>query len=123
MREALRGWWLKHHRGANTPNWDLVVECHIEGKSGLILVEAKANHPELKAERKPLSDDASNNSRDNEEQIRIAINAGVCGVELLGLCRIHQRRRELPVGQSIGFHVEACVPWYPNCSPVPGLYG
>jgi len=84
VREALRSWWLRHHRGANTPNWDLVVECQIEGKSGLILVEAKANHPELKADRKPLSDDASKNSRENDEQIRKAINAACAGLNSSG---------------------------------------
>lgn len=84
VREALRGWWLKHHRGANTPNWDLVVECNVEGRPGLILVEAKANHPELKGEGKPLSDDASDNSRDNDRQIRVAIKEACAGLNAAG---------------------------------------
>ncbi len=48
----LRKWWLVHERGANTPNWDIAAGCEIEGKTGVILVEAKANVPELKRTRK-----------------------------------------------------------------------
>jgi hypothetical protein len=84
LRETLRDWWLKHQRGANTPNWDLVVESNIEGRRGLILVEAKANHPELKVEGKPLSDDASDNSRDNDRQIRAAIETACKGLNAAG---------------------------------------
>lgn len=45
--KQLRRWWLRHERGANTPNWDIALRCDIEGVPGLILVEAKANEPEL----------------------------------------------------------------------------
>jgi hypothetical protein len=48
----LRRWWLQHEEGANTPNWDIALWCELEGKPGLILVEAKANKRELKAEGK-----------------------------------------------------------------------
>ena len=44
---ALRTWWLAHEEGANTPNWDIALSCEIEGRSGLVLVEAKAHVPEL----------------------------------------------------------------------------
>src|SRR5262245_33804706 len=43
-------WWLKHEQGANTPNWDIALGCEIDSKPGMILVEAKANAPELKTE-------------------------------------------------------------------------
>src|SRR5215470_18244569 len=43
----LRRWWLVHERGANTPNWDIAAGCEIDGRTGFILVEAKANVPEL----------------------------------------------------------------------------
>jgi hypothetical protein len=43
----LRTWWLAHERGANTPNWDIAASCEIDEKPGLILIEAKANLPEL----------------------------------------------------------------------------
>jgi hypothetical protein len=69
----LQSWWLRHTRGANTPNWDLALQCDVEGSPGLILVEAKANVPELSSLGKPQSDTASPNSRENHEQIGAAI--------------------------------------------------
>src|SRR5207247_427604 len=44
---TLRAWWLAHDRGANTPNWDIAFSGDVEGRIGLVLVEAKANVPEL----------------------------------------------------------------------------
>jgi len=41
----LKSWWLA--KGGNTPNWDIALRANIEGTPGLVLVEAKANHPEL----------------------------------------------------------------------------
>lgn len=70
---VLRRWWLAHERGANTPNWDLTLACRIEGRPGLVLVEAKANKPELKSDGKTLDPKASDNSRDNHAQIARAI--------------------------------------------------
>ena len=43
----LRDWWLAVKGGANTPNWDLASTCRVEGKRGLLLVEAKAHTREL----------------------------------------------------------------------------
>ena len=43
----LRDWWLAVNRRANTPNWDLASTCRVEGKRGLLLVEAKAHTGEL----------------------------------------------------------------------------
>lgn len=43
----LTAWWLAHPRGANTPNWDIAMNCDIDGQHGLVLIEAKANVPEL----------------------------------------------------------------------------
>src|SRR5262245_19252018 len=51
--QDLRQWWLRHERGANTPNWDLAVGCEIDGRTGLVLVEAKANERELSVSKKP----------------------------------------------------------------------
>src|SRR5438094_7219607 len=48
----LRSWWLAH--GGNTPNWDLAAGCEIEHRRGLLLVEAKANAPELSGAGKRL---------------------------------------------------------------------
>ena len=70
---ALSTWWLAHRRGANTPNWDLAIGCRIEDKPGLVLVEAKANEPEMSASGKRLSRTASAASRDNHRRIGEAL--------------------------------------------------
>jgi hypothetical protein len=75
----LRDWWLKHKRGANTPNWDIALGCTIEGRPGLILVEAKANWPELGTGGKLLDPKASEKSRDNHNQIGVAIDQACAG--------------------------------------------
>jgi hypothetical protein len=53
-REAVTGWWLSARRGANTPNWDIASTATIDGKEGLVLVEAKAHAAELKIAGKPI---------------------------------------------------------------------
>jgi hypothetical protein len=85
VREQLQNWWLVHHRGANTPNWDLAVAAQIEGRAGLVLVEAKANVPELKEEGKYSSDEHSKNSRENHGQIKAAIAEAREGFKKAGL--------------------------------------
>lgn len=72
--ERLRSWWLVHHEGANTPNWDLVMTAMVEGGPGLVLVEAKANVPELNSSGKGLAVDASAKSRANHARIGAAID-------------------------------------------------
>jgi len=47
--QALKSWWLAVARSnSTTPNWDLASTCTIDGKSGLLLAEAKAHSEELK---------------------------------------------------------------------------
>lgn len=70
---TLRSWWLKHEKGANTPNWDIALHCQVEGAPGLILVEAKANEPELSDAGKSRSKKPSEKSDENREQIGTAI--------------------------------------------------
>lgn len=70
----LQDWWLVHRRGANTPNWDIASSCEIEGRPGLVLVEAKANWPELGLAGKRLANDASPSSVENHERIGAAID-------------------------------------------------
>jgi hypothetical protein len=82
---ALQKWWLRHERGANTPNWDLALACEIESQPGLVLVEAKAHKLELKPEGKVLDPDASQNSRENHDQIRSAIRDGRQALLALGV--------------------------------------
>jgi hypothetical protein len=78
--KKLSEWWHCHPEGANTPNWDLALGAEIEGKPGLILVEAKANVPELSTAGKKLdrnlsrrSQDSQIKSKDNHERIGEAI--------------------------------------------------
>jgi hypothetical protein len=75
----LKRWWLKHSEGANTPNWDIAATAGIEGRPGLVLVEAKANVPELGQAGKPLPNRASGRSKENHEQIAAAIAEAAAG--------------------------------------------
>lgn len=72
IAQSLDNWWLKHKRGANRPNWDFLSTCTINGKKGLVMVEAKANCAELKLEGKKLSV-PTQNSKENHEKISEAI--------------------------------------------------
>lgn len=47
VQDQLRDWWLAVKREATTPKWDLASTCQVEGKRGLLLVEAKAHTSEL----------------------------------------------------------------------------
>ena len=67
IRENLTSWWLVNRRGANTPNWDIVSTCRVDGGDGLILVEAKAHDKELKPDGKSTGD------KENHEKIGGAI--------------------------------------------------
>src|SRR5690606_11581078 len=67
-------WWL--FKDARTPNWDLISTCTINGKRGILLVEAKAHWDELDNEThgKPLDSNASGNSIKNHQKIAEAIS-------------------------------------------------
>ncbi|MFA9390536.1 MAG: hypothetical protein ACERKD_12040 [Prolixibacteraceae bacterium] len=67
-------WWL--HKDSTTPNWDLISTCTINGKRGILLVEAKAHWDELDMEShgKNLKSDASVDSIKNHKKIADAIN-------------------------------------------------
>lgn len=84
VRGALRNWWLVHEAGANTPNWDIAVGCEIEDKPGLILVEAKANVPEMSAGGKKLDAKASERSVANHDRIAEAIADACAGLRKAG---------------------------------------
>jgi hypothetical protein len=77
---ALTSWWLAHPAGANTPNWDIAAWCEVEGRPGLILVEAKANVPELSSAGKPLANKASAKSKENHLRIGEAIGQAAAGL-------------------------------------------
>lgn len=119
--DLIRGWWLKHSRGANTPNWDLAVRAEIDEKPGLILVEAKANVPELSASGKFLpKEGSSSNSFENHDHIGRAIDdvnsdASLCSWYL------HWPGQALSALESACLRVEACKSRYPNRACVFGL--
>ena len=69
--QQLASWWLAKPKSANTPNWDIASTCTIQGKKGLVLVEAKAHCNELSESGK--SQPTSPNSQKNHEQIGRAI--------------------------------------------------
>ena len=79
VRTELADWWfaVKSAR-ANSPNWDLIAQCTIGGKEGLILVEAKAHDAELKAAGKALT---SKSNMQNHKRIRSAIEEARVALE------------------------------------------
>ncbi len=53
QQKNVTSWWLAVFRGQpNTPNWDIACTATIEGREGLILVEAKAHSGELETDGK-----------------------------------------------------------------------
>jgi hypothetical protein len=81
--EQLRHWWLAASGTANTPNWDIASTCEIDGKSGLLLIEAKAHEMELRGEEKgkKLNPTATDSSFANHLQIGRAIADAAAGFQ------------------------------------------
>ncbi len=79
-RGKLSKWWLAVPQRANTPNWDIASTCTVhgvQGGKGLLLVEAKAHHNELKNSAKGKQfqpNNASHDSRSNHHRIGAAIH-------------------------------------------------
>ena len=71
IQQILRDWWLAVAPRANTPNWDLASTCTVDGKRGLLLVEAKAHANELSIAGKSLP--STDNGWKNHESIALAI--------------------------------------------------
>jgi hypothetical protein len=59
QREALTDWWLAVRERANTPNWDIVSTCQVDGRQGLVVVEAKAHSGELHRDGKDPGNEAN----------------------------------------------------------------
>jgi len=68
---ALVDWWLAMPKDARVPHWDIASTCTIEGKSGLLLIEAKAHDEELNYEKtgKKRERNETAGQRQNREQI------------------------------------------------------
>ena len=71
IRRQLRDWWLAVVPRANTPNWDIACTCEVEGKRGLILVEAKAHAKELHTSGKSIP--GTDNGWKNHDSIAASI--------------------------------------------------
>jgi len=72
LHEELRSWWLPKsplNDQARTPVWDAISTCKIDGRPGLLLVEAKAHEGELDWKGKHLPSHASEQSRQNHRHI------------------------------------------------------
>ena len=70
--QALKSWWFAAPGGAQmSPNWDIASTCTIEGRKGLLLIEAKAHDAELINEEagKAMKSPVTTNSRRNHERI------------------------------------------------------
>lgn len=77
VRLELGRWWLAvPSNKTRTPNWDIASTCTIEGKTGVVLIEAKAHEQELIKEetgRKSMETPVSGNARRNLLRIDWAI--------------------------------------------------
>jgi len=69
----LDAWWLAASRGASTPNWDFAASALLDGAQGLVLVEAKANVPELSAGGVKTPPSPTAGSVANDARIRSAL--------------------------------------------------
>jgi hypothetical protein len=63
QRGTITTWWLAKVPNANTPNWDLASTAMIDGRPGLLLVEAKAHVKELSPEGKLAVGHPANHAR------------------------------------------------------------
>lgn len=63
QRKELVSWWLAVDRNIRLPSWDIVSTCTIEGRTGLVVIEAKAHVLELKPTDKCTSANAENKKR------------------------------------------------------------
>ena len=100
---TLRKWWLAHERGANTPNWDIAMGCEVEGLPGLIVVEAKANVPELSVAGKPVDSTASAASAENHQRIGLAINEACVELQRLSVATAISRDSHYQLANRVAF--------------------
>lgn len=78
---GIRAWWLASEARANTPNWDFAAIVQVEGQRGILLVEAKANVPELAAGRQKATPSGSAASQANDVRIRAALKEASLGLQ------------------------------------------
>ncbi len=76
IQQQLKKWWLAVPKNPRTPSWDIASTCRINGKEGLLLIEAKAHAKELS----PKSDKCGSTNSDNRTSIRHAIAEASAGL-------------------------------------------
>jgi len=84
IRTQLSKWWLAPASGrAMTPNLDIASTCTVDGKPGLLLVEAKAHEEELNKEAagKVLTSNSSKDRKASHKTIGAAIASARDGLE------------------------------------------
>lgn len=85
VRTALKQWWLAvPSKTAMSPNWDIASTCTIDGRPGILIVEAKAHDRELIDQERGKRFDpssASENSRRNHARIGSAIDEAGSALE------------------------------------------
>jgi hypothetical protein len=70
------------------PQWDLISTCRVDGRPGLLLVEAKAHEGECSTAGKELEQDASPESERNHGQIRRCLRQAQEGLRPFGVFRL-----------------------------------
>lgn len=83
-RRQLAAWWLRGGRSTGmTPNFDIASTCLVGGKSGLLLIEAKAHDQELTKEAagRVLPPEASEDRKASHPGIGQAIEEARVGLE------------------------------------------
>ena len=83
IRAEFAAWWLAPaSHGARTPTFDIASTCTIDGRPGLLLVEAKAHDEELNKELagRSLTADASDDRKASHETIAVAIQSACSGL-------------------------------------------
>jgi hypothetical protein len=74
QRKELVRWWLAAAAGAKLPTWDILSSATVNGREGLLLVEAKAHASELDVRGKTPADLDSAGSLANHAQIERCID-------------------------------------------------
>ncbi len=80
---VFRSWWLAYPDGANTPNWDIAATARVGAQPAIVLVEAKANVPELKIDGKVRPRSDSKKSNENHRSIGEAIDDACAHLRLV----------------------------------------
>ncbi len=74
LKQQLNAWW--NPKRGKTPTWDIASTCRIKGRSGLLLVEAKAH----KSEELSGSEKSNSKNEENLKSIACAIDEATAGL-------------------------------------------